>query len=173
MPNQNKRIQCMVCEKWMRSDTIQRHGKVHKDLLDLPEEEIETELKRRHDDKIETERKRQKIIAVAEKLEVSIPEELKASCKNDDYDDDKDTHQRLLRNNEKYLQNIRIGKDISHILATSDIHKESLNKNDKEALRLYRNQKLRLDISEEKLRPWQIKVFNIIEKKKSEERKVF
>ena len=172
MPNKHKIIQCLVCEKWMLSDTIQRHGRVHKDLLDLPEEEIETELKLRHEEKVETERKRQKVIAIAEKLELSIPEELKASHK-DDSDDDKDTHQRLLHNNEKYLQNIRIGKEISSILAINDIHEESLSKNDKEALRLYRNQRLRLDISEEKLRPWQIKVFNIIEEKKNEERKVF
>ena len=75
----------MVCEKWMRSDTIQRHGKVHKDLLDLPEEEIETELKRRHDEKVERTEKRQKVITIAENLNVSIPEELLTTDKGETY----------------------------------------------------------------------------------------
>ena len=170
MPNRNKIVQCLACEKWMRSDILQRHSKVHKDLLNMPEGEIEIELKSRHEEKVETERKRQKIVAIAEKLEVSIPEELKVS---DEVNDDEDTHQRLIRNNNIYLENVRIGKEIAHILATSDIHEESLNKQDKEALRLYRNQRLRLDITDQKLRPWQIKVFNIIEEQQSERKIVW
>ena len=170
MPNQHKIIKCLVCEKWMRKDNAQRHGSTHKDLLSLPEEEIEIELKSRHEEKVETERKRQKIVAIAEKLDVSIPEELKVS---DEVNDDEDTHQRLIRNNSIYLENVRIGKEIAHILATSDIHEESLNKQDKEALRLYRNQRLRLDITDQKLRPWQIKVFNIIEEQQSERKIVW
>lgn len=170
MPNRNKIVQCLACEKWMRSDILQRHSKVHKDLLNMPEGEIEIELKSRHEEKVETERKRQKIVAIAEKLEVSIPEELKVS---DEVNDDEDTHQRLIRNNNIYLENVRIGKEIAHILATSDIHEESLNKQDKEALRLYRNQRLRLDITDQKLRPWQIKVFNIIEEQHSERKIVW
>ena len=168
MPNQHKQIQCEVCEKWIRKDNVQRHSTVHKDLLDLPEEEIKTELKRRHDEKVETERKRQKIIAIAEKLEVSIPEELKVSDKVNDDDDEEDTHQRLIRNNSIYLENVRIGMEIAHILTTSDIHEESLNRQDKEALRLYRNQRLRLDITDKKLRLWQEKTFNIIEEQRSD-----
>ena len=53
MSNRHKQIQCEVCEKWMRSDKLGRHSNVHKDLLDLPEEEIKTELKRRHNEKVE------------------------------------------------------------------------------------------------------------------------
>ena len=118
MPNQHKIIKCLVCEKWMRKDNAQRHGSTHKDLLSLPEEEIEIELKSRHEEKVETERKRQKIVAIAEKLEVSRPEELKVSDKVND-DDDEDTHQRLIRNNSIYLENVRIGNEIAHILATN------------------------------------------------------
>ena len=60
MSNRNKQIQCDVCEKWMRSDKLGRHSNVHKDLLDLPEEEIKTGLKRRHVEKVERKEKRQK-----------------------------------------------------------------------------------------------------------------
>ena len=45
MPNQHKRVKCLVCEKWMRKDNLNNHANIHKDLLSLPEEEIETELK--------------------------------------------------------------------------------------------------------------------------------
>ena len=83
MPNRNKRVQCRACEKWMRSDNLKSLSNVHKDLHDLPEEEIETELKRRHDDKVERTEKRQKVITIAENLNVSIPEELLTTDKGE------------------------------------------------------------------------------------------
>ena len=76
MPNQHKQIQYEVCDKWMRKDNLRSHSNIHKDLLDLPEEEIKTKLKRRHVEKVERKEKRQKVIAIAENLNLSIPEEL-------------------------------------------------------------------------------------------------
>ena len=85
MPNQHKQIQCEVCEKWMRKDNLRSHSNIHKDLLDLPEEEIKTELKRRHVEKAERTEKRQKVITIAENLNVSIPEELLTTDKGETY----------------------------------------------------------------------------------------
>ena len=53
--------------------------KIHKDLLDLPDEEVEEELKVRHEKKLvkeEKEEQRQQIVTVAQNLEVSVPDEL-------------------------------------------------------------------------------------------------
>ena len=47
MSNRNKTSKCMVCDKWMRSDNYDRHMKIHKDILNLPDDEIEVELKAR------------------------------------------------------------------------------------------------------------------------------
>ena len=64
---------CLVCEKWMRVDVLQRRAKTHKDLLILPDEDIKMERQKRHEEKGETEKKRQKIVCIAKNLGVSTP----------------------------------------------------------------------------------------------------
>ena len=59
IPNQHELTQCLVSKNSMRYDNLARHMKIHKDLIDLPEEEIETELRLRHKEKVETEGKQQ------------------------------------------------------------------------------------------------------------------
>ena len=84
----------MVCDKWMRSDNYDRHMKIHKDILTLPDDEIEVELKARQVWKLakeEREEKRQQIVKTASKLNVSVPEELKDHSLEE-------LHQRLLKN---------------------------------------------------------------------------
>ena len=48
MPNSHKKLKCEVCEKYMRSNNLERHMKIHKDSLTLPSDEMEEELKARH-----------------------------------------------------------------------------------------------------------------------------
>ena len=63
----------------MRSDKVGRHLKIHKDLLDLPTEEVEEELKARHEQKLAREareEKRQELVTVAQNIGVSVPAEL-------------------------------------------------------------------------------------------------
>ena len=118
MPHQYKKLMCEVCEKWMRSDKLGRHAKIHKDLLSLPEEEIKTELKRRHDEKVEQTEKRQKVIAIAEKLNVSIPEELiDLSTGIEDETLDRETLCKEIEDeNRRYIAKIELGKMISSII---------------------------------------------------------
>ena len=71
----------------MRSDNLGRHMKIHKDLLTLPSDEMEEELKARHARKLarlEKEEKRQKVVATALKLNVSIPPELQDCSFNEE-----------------------------------------------------------------------------------------
>ena len=159
MPSQHKRSKCLVCEKWMRADILQRHAKKHKDLLSLPDEDIKMELQKRHEEKVEREEKRQKIVSIAENLGVSTPEELNEP----ELIADQTLQQQLLGNKKLYLEQIEIGEQISKFLAADEIPEESLSKDHKQALELYRNQHVRLDISEVELRPWQKEAFKLFE----------
>ena len=47
MQNRNKKVECDVCLKTMRSDHLIRHKLTHKDLLSLPEDQIRVELEAR------------------------------------------------------------------------------------------------------------------------------
>ena len=60
MTNRHKSVSCGVCKKWVRSDTLKRHMKTHKDLLSLSEEELEEELRSRHERQISEEEQEQK-----------------------------------------------------------------------------------------------------------------
>ncbi len=159
MSNRNKTSKCMVCDKWMRSDNYDRHMKIHKDILTLPDDEIEVELKARQVRKLakeEREEKRQQIVKTASKLNVSVPEELKDHSLEE-------LHQRLLKNKTIYLERVKIGEEISKYLIIDEIPEESLSKEDKECLELYRNQQVRLDINKVELRPWQKDAFQLFE----------
>ncbi len=100
MAHQYKKFKCEVCEKWMRSDVLGRHMKIHKDLLTLPSDEMEEELKARHARKLarqDKEEKRQKVIATASTLNVSVPPELQG-CSFNEEEEELSLHQRLLDN---------------------------------------------------------------------------
>ena len=159
MSNRNKTSKCSVCDKWMRSDNYDRHMKIHKDILTLPDDEIEVELKARQVRKLakeEREEKRQQIVKTASKLNVSVPEELQDHSLEE-------LHQRLLKNKSIYLERVKIGEEISKYLIIDEIPEESLSKEDKECLELYRNQQVRLDINKVELRPWQKDAFQLFE----------
>ena len=159
MSNRNKTSKCMVCDKWMRSDNYDRHMKIHKDILTLPNDEIEVELMARQVRKLakeEREEKRQQIVKTASKLNVSVPEELQDHSLEE-------LHQRLLKNKSIYLERVKIGEEISKYLIIDEIPEESLSKEDKECLELYRNQQVRLDINKVELRPWQKDAFQLFE----------
>ncbi len=150
MPNQHKQSQCQVCEKWMRKDHLKSHSNVHKDLLDLPEEEIKTELKRRHDEKVERKEKRQKVIGIAEKLKVSISEELidRSTGIEDETLDRETLCKEMDDENRRYIAKIELGRMISSILDEKSINEQSLNKEKQEALLLYRRQQPQFTISD-------------------------
>ena len=76
MPGPHKKRQCATCKKWMRSDNLARHMKTHEDLLDLPDDQLEEELRARHDIQQEREAKIRKIEKIANENELAIPEEI-------------------------------------------------------------------------------------------------
>ena len=65
MQNRNKKAECDVCNKLMRSDHLKRHKQTHQDLLSLPDNE--NELKTRQEIKSK-EKKLQKYCYSAKKM---------------------------------------------------------------------------------------------------------
>ena len=160
MPGQHRQRQCTICKKWMRSDNLKGHMKTHKDLLDLSEDELEKELKVRHDVQQEKEEKRQQVVETAQNLGLSAPDEVKESK----VIDKADLRSKLVNLNKVYLERVQYGEEISNILGEGEINEECLTKEHKYALDLYRQKRLRLDINEVVLRPWQKDAFDLFSK---------
>ena len=159
MPGQHKQRQCVTCKRWMRSDKLKGHMKTHKDLLDLPKDELEEELRARHDIQQEHEAKRQRVVETAKSIGVPVPVEIE-----DLESMDKDNlRELLLKDNQRYLKQIELGKNISSILDEGVIREDSLAHDKKLALDIYRRQRPRCDISSVQLRPWQKDAFDLFE----------
>ena len=109
MPDRHKRVSCGVCKKWVRSNNLKRHMKTHKDLLCLSEEELEEELRSRHENQIaeeEQEQKRQKVVDTAKNIGVSVPEEMQDPASTNEGD----VRNRLVKNNKVYLSRVKVGE---------------------------------------------------------------
>ena len=150
----------MVCEKWMRSDILQRHIKKHKDLLSLPEEEVKEELRTRHATQLERDAKRQRIKEIANAEGIPVPEEIVETSSEFSGGN---LREDMIKDNQLYLERIELGKNIEIIISEGDIHEESLTKERKAALDLYRKQRPRLDITAIELRAWQEQAMQLFE----------
>ena len=144
----------------MRANNLPRHRKKHKDLLSLPDEEIEQELRSRHEARVVQEEKRQKVADIAQNLGVSVPDEVKDTV----IIEKESVRTQLINLNKVYLERVRIGEEISNILSEGEIREECLNKEHKYALELYRMQRSRIgNINEVELRPWQKDAFALFD----------
>ena len=154
MPGKRSQGQCAICKKWMRSDNLKAHMKradhqnhvnILRDLLDSTEELLEETLQAGHDIQQERDEKHQRPVETVHDLKLSAPEEVQRSKL---MNDDSCVRQRLINSNKVYLERLRLGETISNILDEGVIREESLAKEDKQALELYRHEQLRLDINE-------------------------
>ena len=141
----------------MRSDKLKRHSKIHTDLLSLNDEEVIEELKSRQSVQMEREERRQKIEELARKEGIPTPKDISVAESEEDLRED------LLRDNKYYLEKIELGKKIDDIMSEGVILEESLTKERKLALDLYRKQRPRFNILDVKLRPWQEEALQLIE----------
>ena len=112
----NKQQQCAICTKWMRSDNLarhmqradhQNHVKILKDLLDLPEKQLEEVLQAGHDIQQERDARRQQLVETVHDIELSAPEEV--------HDPDSlnmdDLRELLLKDQQRYLKQIELGRN--------------------------------------------------------------
>ena len=153
MPGQHRQRQCTICKKWMRSDKLKGHMKVHKDLLDLPDDQLEEELRARHDIQQEREAKIRKIEKIAKENDLAIPEEI-VSSKRQSAEETDDVRARCLQNHRLYLEKIELGKQVASIIESGEVIYESLGRTDKEAFDTYRKY-LKVDIADIVLHKWQ------------------
>ena len=159
MPGQYKRRQCVICGRsfscrqnlWRHKKSVHEKSnhkcdvKILKDLLDSTEELLEEVLQAGNDIQQERDEKHQRNVETVHDLELSAPEEVQRSKL---MNDDSCVRQRLINSNKMYLERLRLGETISNILDEGVIREESLAKEDKQALELYRHEQLRLDINE-------------------------
>ena len=153
MPGKRSQGQCAICKKWMRSDNLKAHMKradhqnhvnILRDLLDSTEELLEEALQPGHDIQQERDEKHQRLVETVHDLELSAPEEV--------HDPDSlnmdDLRELLLKDQQRYLKQIELGRNISYILDEGVIQEESLTLDNKLALDIYRNRRqLRVDVS--------------------------
>ena len=152
MPGQHRQRQCTICKKWMRSNNLKGHMKVHKDLLDLPDDQLEEELRARHDIQQEREAKIRKIEKIAKENDLAIPEEIVSSKRQSA--EETDVRARCLQNHRLYLEKIELGKQVASIIESGEVIYESLGRTDKEAFDTYRKY-LKVDIADIVLHKWQ------------------
>ena len=153
MPGKRSRRQCTICKKWMRSNHLARHMRradhqyhvtIHEYLLDLPDKQLEKVLQAGHDIQQERDEKRQRLVETVHDIELSVPEEV--------HDPDSlnmdDLRELLLKDQQRYLKQIELGRNISYILDEGVIQEESLTLDNKLALDIYRQRRqLRVDVS--------------------------
>ena len=141
MDRQNDRhsqVECTLCFRKMRSDNLKRHLKTHRDLYSLDEKDMREEIKER---KRKYEHRQERIqlareIALQENTPMSCIEE-DQRCDVNTLVDEKSLEEDFYQDNQKYLENIELGKKISTLLGKGIIREESLTKERKDALGLY------------------------------------
>ena len=159
MPAKHRSVQCTVCKKWMRSNNLKRHMTTHTDLLEMSEDQLKEELRSRYAAQLERTGKQRRIKEIADEEGLPIPQEI---LHEQSFDKD-DLRERLSRNNQRYLEKIELGKNISTILDEGVVQEDSLSKEDKSALEIYRRQEPRCDISTVQLRAWQEDALKLID----------
>ena len=158
LKDRHRTIQCNVCGRVMRSDTVKRHMRSHKDLLSMNDAEVREELRKRNEIHTQKEERRQRVEEIARQENIPLyhcnevqPSEVDISSLEEE----------MLQDNQRYLENIELGKQISMIINKGVIREESLSKYRKEALDLYRKQRPRNGVQVE-LRPWQQELMEMI-----------
>ena len=120
MQDRHKQVECDVCGKPMRYDTLKRHKKTHKDLLSLPDNEIKDELKSRQEIKKKQEEKIQKVVEIARENNLAIPEEI-VNKKRESAEEIDDVYATCLRSQQLYLEKIELGKQVATIVESRKV----------------------------------------------------
>ena len=161
--DRHKKVECKLCFRVMRSDKLNRHMLKHRNLYDLDDDEIRSEIKRRKKlkERNETRKEReQRIIQIAAEEEYTIESSKEQQTSAMDIIS---LEEELHRTNSKYIERIELGEKIAIIISKGSVREESLTKNYKEALDLYRKQRPRFNnILAITLRSWQEQALQLI-----------
>ena len=156
-------VECTVCFKKTRSDHLKRHMRKHRDLYSLAENDMREEIqerKRQYENRMEKIRMI-KEIAQQEEAPLECIEEVEKTSPSETLET---LEKEMLKDNQNYLEMIEHGKDIDTIIYKGIVREESLTKERKHSLDLYRKQRPRFDIASVELRIWQGQALSLIEK---------
>ena len=157
--NRHKQVLCTVCGRCVRSDHIKRHARTHQDIFDMSEDEVREELRTRHTAHAQREERRQKVIEIAHQENIPIEH-----C-NDMIQPTisvVDLEVEMIQDNQYYLNKIELGKQINMIIGKGVVKEESLSRNRKEALDVYRKQQPARNMEQVELRLWQQHLMSMI-----------
>ena len=154
--NRNKQVRCPVCARSIRSDNAKRHARTHKNILTMSDQDVREELRSRQVVKIHREEQQQRVMEIAQQENISIDLYPEQTIDTELLRSD------LLRDNQEYLYQIELGKQISNIIDEGTVREESLTNERKKALMLYRKTKPTIEIANVLLRPWQESLMNMI-----------
>ena len=153
--DRHKQVECQVCLRKMRSNNLKRHMRKHRELHILDEDEIKHRKKL-----LETKEDRKKLvkqIAVEEGLQ---PEHYDIEIL--DILNPISVEKQLMDGDLIYKRKIELGKIITTVLEKGNVQEDSLSKDYREVLKIYRKQMSRRNLSNVKLRPWQQQLMNNI-----------
>ena len=160
--NRHKIVSCTICGKRMRSDTLKRHIRIHKDILSMTDEEVRVELRERHAENLRREERRKKVLEIASEENIPSSDCNEVALFSYDTTNSVSLREDMNYNNQEYIAKIELGEQIATIMIDDNIREQSLSKEHKEALKFYRNQMTRMNIQDVELRPWQQRLFEII-----------
>ena len=135
----------------------------HRDLYSLAENDMREEIqgrKRQYENRMEKIRM-VKEIAQQEEAPLECIEEVEKTSPSESLET---LETEMLKDNQNYLEMIEHGKDIDTIIYKGIVREESLTKERKHSLDLYRKQRPRFNIANVELRIWQGQNGNIVTK---------
>lgn len=133
----HKQVECKVCLRKMRSDNLKRHMLKHRELYSLDEDDIRHEIKRRKGLHETREEREQLVRQIAEQegfppeyCDIEVPDALRPiSIEKELMDDDR-----------VYTRKIEHGRIIASVLEKGSAREDSLSKDNRSVLKLYRKQ---------------------------------
>ena len=140
--NRNKMVRCKICAKSIRSDVVKRHNRTHKDLMKTSTEEGCEEIRARHATALGCQEKQQVVCQEGVPLELcnDVASSSSVAHSNTDFKDI------LLQNARVYRESIGIGRQVADILNEGVVPEQSLPKEYKDTLDLYRMQKPQINL---------------------------
>jgi len=160
----HKNVMCNVCGKVVRDNYLKHHMSAkHVDGVNVTKSVKAQDL--------------ELTCASAENVESSVKESATDDFNKDNIDletavaaasatiDDYDANLRfqLLQNNEAYKNNVNLGRRIAEVLDEGVVFEESLTKQHKFCLQLFRAQQPTTEVANAELRPWQTQLLDVIE----------
>ena len=165
----HKMTRCKICTKSVRSDHVKRHQRTHKDFNLMSKDEAREELRARHEAGVKREEKRQQIEEIAREEGIPLEYCTDITSSSSAALTDIELEDFLLQNARIYRNKVELGEKVATILDKGVVPEESLPKEHKDALDLYRKQRPCMNLQTVHLRPWQQQLVDVL---KPSQRKV-